>query len=141
MHGPVQSRETVPLKRRLHRKYLGAYGENAKRTLPNSPNTPRDRKLSLSRRNFYQNQKYFTLVDLRSSIVYREDRISKKTISRYCPFKKTVRTLLALYNIRPLVKIYGTHCAPVPLTPGVDREGEGVTLDGRKVCKRSIHGG
>jgi hypothetical protein len=44
---------------KIRRKYLIAYGENAKRILPYSPNTPTDIKLILSRRICDQNQKYF----------------------------------------------------------------------------------
>ncbi len=50
---------------KIRRKYLIEYGENAERILPYYPKTPRDIKLSLSRRFFSENQKY-----LRSWIFY-----------------------------------------------------------------------
>jgi hypothetical protein len=65
------TQKVLKLIRRKRRKYLSAYRENAKRILPYSPNKPRDIKLSLSRRIFYQNQKYFSSSDRNAERIRR----------------------------------------------------------------------
>ncbi len=71
--------------RRIRGKYLSIYGEDAKRILAYSPNTPKDIKVCISRLIIIQILKNFGFF---LSKLYGMD-LAKKTISRYCPFKGT----------------------------------------------------
>ncbi len=86
--GYVQYTKAYPNKRkvfkrirRIRRKNLCVYGEEAKRLLTYSPNTPKDIKVCLSRLIIIQILIFYIL-----SIYIIWDGLSQKTISRYCPF-------------------------------------------------------
>ena len=64
-------------------KNLCVHGEDAKRILAYSPNTPKDIKVCISRLIIIQILKIFWILSIQTIW----DGLSQKTISRYCPFK------------------------------------------------------
>ncbi len=100
--------------RRIRGKNLCVSGEDVKGLLTYSPNTPKDKSVFISVNN-NTSVKFFYIL----SIYIKWDRLSQKTISRYCPFNKPIKLstfYLLLWNYLLILKMLTETLLIIPVS-------------------------